>query len=61
MRIGPWLAAVAVGALARNRSDEPGVERQERRGRFRERCDMRTSLLRAVDATIRSAPYSNSS
>jgi hypothetical protein len=29
-----------VGALAKNFSFDPGVERQERRGRSRERADM---------------------
>jgi hypothetical protein len=37
-------SAVAVGAFARKRSDEPGVERQDRRGRGFERFDMVTSL-----------------
>jgi hypothetical protein len=39
-------SAVAVGALARKRLDEPGVERQERRGRERERRDMRRAYCR---------------
>ena len=34
------MSAGTVGALARNFSFEPGVERQERRGRSRERADM---------------------
>ena len=37
----------ACGALARKRSDEPGVDRQERRGRLRERSDMSPSLCSA--------------
>ena len=39
------MSAVDVGALARKRSDEPGVDRHERRGRERERSDMRPSLF----------------
>jgi hypothetical protein len=35
------MSAVDVGALARKRSEEPGVERHERRGNERERADMR--------------------
>ena len=34
------MSAGTVGALARNRSLEPGDDMQERRGRFRERSDM---------------------
>ena len=47
-------SVVAVGALARNRSDEPGVERQERRGSARERFDMRRAYSRAQ--TVRTRP-----
>jgi hypothetical protein len=39
------MSAETVGALARKRSEDPGVERQERRGRLRERADMSASLL----------------
>jgi hypothetical protein len=34
------MSAATVGAFVRNFSFEPGVERQERRGRSRERADM---------------------
>lgn len=34
------MSATTVGALAKNFSDEPGVDRQERRGRSRDRSDM---------------------
>ena len=34
------MSAGTVGALARNRSFEPGEDMHERRGRFRERSDM---------------------
>ena len=34
------MSAGTVGALARNFSLEPGVDRQDRRGRSRERADM---------------------
>lgn len=39
---------MALGALARKRSEEPGVERQERRGNARERFDMRRAYSRKV-------------
>ena len=39
------MSAETVGALARKRSEDPGVERHERRGRLRERADMFASLL----------------
>jgi hypothetical protein len=39
------MSAETVGALARKRSEDPGVERHERRGKLRERADMWVSLL----------------
>src|SRR3984957_17187555 len=39
-------SAVAVGALARKRPEEAGVERQERRGNVRERFDIRRAYSR---------------
>lgn len=39
------MSAETVGALARKRSEDPGVERHERRGKLRERADMHVSLL----------------
>src|ERR1035437_2229832 len=34
------MSATALGAFARKRSDEPGVERHDRRGRLRDRSDI---------------------
>ncbi len=39
------MSAGIVGAFSRKRSDEPGTERQERRGRFLLRSDMKKILL----------------
>ena len=41
------MSAATVGALARNFSVEPGVDRHERRGRLRERADMWTIVTNA--------------
>ena len=51
-------SALAVGALARKRSEEPGVERQDRRGSARERFDMRRAYSRTPNCPNRPQNYS---